>query len=134
MRIDQQYLKSFLNVFLNSNRHFVDISNFKSAKIEIDEKFLFHMQILEDQHFVQAYNDENSLGYHVTLGGNFEWVSQNLRLTAAGHEFAESLNKKEIFQVLNEEFKNVSVGTLSSVAKELMIAYAKKQAKKYFET
>jgi len=133
MRIDQHYLKDFLNVFLDSSNHFVTISNFKNANFDIDAKFLFHMQILEDQKFVQAYNENNDLGYHVSLGGNFEWVSQNMRLTASGHEFADSLNKKEIYEVLKEEFKNASVATLSSVAKELMISFAKKQASKHFE-
>jgi len=133
MRVNQVYLKSLLNVFLESDKHFVDLSNFNKANIEMNDLFLFHIQILEDQKFIEAYNEDNFIGYHIALGGNFEWVSQNLRLTATGHEFAESLNKKEIFEVLSKEFKDVSVGTLSSVAKELMISFAKKQAKKYFE-
>lgn len=133
MRVDQEYLKNLLNVFLDSDEHFVDLSNFKNAKINIDDTFLFHMQILEDQKFINAYNDENFIGYVVALSGKFEWVNQNLRLTSIGNEFAESLNKKEIFEILSKEFKNVSVGTLSSVSKELMISFAKKQARKYFE-
>lgn len=114
MRVDQVYLKNLLNVFLDSDKHFVDISNFHKVNIEINDIFLFHMKILEDQGFLKAYNEENFIGYNVSLGGTFEWVSQNLRLTASGNEFAESLNKKEIYEVLTKEFKNVSVGTLSS--------------------
>ena len=67
----------------------------------MDDKFLFHMQILEDQKFIAAYNEENFIGYNVTIGGNFQWVDQNLRLTASGHEFADSLNKSEIGSVRN---------------------------------
>ena len=127
------HLKKLLNVFLDSEKHFADLSSFKENDIEIDDEFLFHMQILEDQNFIKAYNEENFLGYNVALGGNFEWFSQILRLTASGHEFADALNKKEIFEVLSKEFKNSSVATLVTVSKELMLAFAKEQAKKYFE-
>lgn len=134
MKIDQEYLKKLLNAFLDSENHYAKISNFKNAGLEIDDKFLFHMQILEDQGFVKGYSEENNLGYQVSLAGTFVWIDQNLRLTASGHEFTDALNKKEIFEVIKSEFKDVSVGTLVSVSKELMIAFAKKQASKYFGT
>jgi len=133
MRIDQTYLKQLLNSFLDSENHYTDLSNIKESGIDIDDKFVFHMQILEDQNFVEGYGENRTLTYSVTINGRFVWTGNIMRLTASGHEFAESLNKKEVFEVLAEEFKGVSIGTLSAVAKELMIALAKKQASKYFE-
>jgi len=77
-----------------------------------------------------------NLGYLITMSGNFEWISRPLRLTAAGHEFAEALSRKEIMEVLKSGFKDASLSTLKTAAKELLSAFAKKQASKYldFET
>jgi len=136
MKIDQDYLKNVLDTFLESPKSFVELNGFSKRNIAIDDKFLFHMQLLEDQSFVECLNREANLGYVIAMAGNFEWISRPLRLTAAGHEFAEALNRKEILAVLKSGFKDASLSTLKTAAKELLSAFAKKQASKYldFET
>ena len=133
MRIDQDYLKSLLTTFLESADSFSELRHFQKRGIEVDQKFLFHMQLLEDQSFVEPLNKGEGLGYVVALGGNFEWISKPLRLTASGHEFAEALNRKEVWEMLKSGFKDASLSTLATASKELLTAFAKKQAKKYFE-
>ena len=75
MKIDQEYLREILNAFIESPRSFVWVADIVDNGIEIDDKFLFHIQILEDQHFVECLDKKSEIGYEITLGGDFEWNS-----------------------------------------------------------
>jgi len=133
MKIDQEYLREILNTFIESPRSFIWVEDITNRGIETDDKFLFHIQILEDQHFIECLDKRSDIGYEITLGGNFEWKSRPLRLTASGHEFTEAINRPEIWEILREEFKDASLSTLKSTATTLLIAFAKKQINKYLE-
>jgi hypothetical protein len=131
VRVDQDYLRTLLGVFLDSPRSFVELSDFQKECVAIDDKFLFHMQLLEDQSFVECLNKDRKIGYVIAMGGNFEWVSRPLRLSAAGHEFADALSRKEIAQILKSGFKDASMSTLKLAATELLTAFVKTQAEKH---
>ncbi len=131
MRIDQDYLRTVLCVFLESPRPFVELSDIKHANVAVDDKFLFHMQLLEDQSLVECLNKDKNLGYNISMGGNFEWISRPLRLSAAGYEFADALSRKEIAQILRTGFKDASISTLRLAATELLTAFVKTQAEKH---
>ena len=133
MKIDQEYLRAILNTFVESSRSFIWIEDIVTKGIDTDDKFLFHIQILEDQHFIECLDKRSDLGYEITLGGSFEWKSRPLRLTAAGHEFTEAINRPEIWEILKDEFRDASLSTLKSAATSLLMAFAKKQITKYFE-
>lgn len=133
MKIDQEYLKMMLNTFIESPRSFIWVSDIIGKGIEMDDKFLFHIQILEDQGFVECLDKKSDIGYEITLGGEFEWRSRPLRLTASGHEFVEAINRSEIWSIMKKEFKDSSLSTLKSAATSLLKAFAKKQINKYFE-
>ncbi|HEX9593979.1 MAG TPA: hypothetical protein VGB12_11660 [bacterium] len=133
MKIDQAYLKQLLNGFLVSERSFVWPGDLLHDGVELDDKFLFHMQILEDQRFVECLDRRLDLGYEITLGGEFTWHSRPLRLTAAGHEFVDALNRSEIWEVIKAEFQDASVATLTTAAKGLLEAFARKQIQKYLD-
>ncbi len=133
MKIDQEYLRKMLNSFIESERSFVWVADIMQQGIEIDDKFLFHMQILEDQQFIECLDKKSDLGYEIALGGNFTWNSRPLRLTASGHEFLEAINRPEIWEVLKAEFKDASLSTLKSAAQTLLLAFAKKQLGRYLD-
>lgn len=133
MNIDQEYLREILNTFTESPRSFIWVEDLTNKGMELDDKFLFHIQILEDQHFVECLDKRSDLGYEITLGGNYEWKSRPLRLTASGHEFTEAINRPEIWEILRDEFRDASLSTLKSTATALLIAFAKKQINKYLE-
>jgi hypothetical protein len=133
MKIDQEYLKTMLNTFVESPHSFIWVADLIEKGIEMDDKFLFHIQILEDQSFVEALDKKSDLGYEILLGGEYKWNSRPLRLTASGHEFVEAINRSEIWEVIKEEFKDSSLSTLKSAASTLLKALAKKQIHKYFE-
>jgi len=134
MKIDQEYLREILNTFIESPRSFIWVEDLTNKGIETDDKFLFHIQILEDQHLIECLDKKSDIGYEITLGGNFEWKSRPLRLTASGHEFTEAINRPEIWEILKDEFRDASLSTLKSTATTLLIAFAKKQINKYLET
>lgn len=133
MKIDQEYLKLMLNTFVASPHSFIWVSDLVDQGIEMDDKFLFHIQILEDQGFVESLDKKSDLGYEILLGGEFKWQSRPLRLTASGHEFVEALNKSEVWEIIKEEFKDSSISTLRSAATTLFKAFAKKQVEKYLK-
>ena len=133
MQIDQDYLREILNTFVESSRSFIWVEDLTKKGIELDDKFLFHIQILEDQGFIECLDKHSDIGYEITLGGNFEWKSRPLRLTASGHEFTEAINRPEIWEILRDEFRDASLSTLKSTATVLLIAFAKKQINKYLE-
>jgi hypothetical protein len=133
MIIDQEYLREILNTFIESPRSYIWVADIVEKGIEIDDKFLFHIQILEDQRLIECLDKKSEIGYEITLGGNFEWKSRPLRLTASGHEFIEAINRPEIWEILKEEFRDASLSTLKSTATALLIAFAKKQINKYLE-
>lgn len=133
MKIDQEYIKELLNTFIESPRSFIWVGDVESKGIPLDEKFLFHIQILEDQAFIECLDKKSDIGYEIKMGGNFTWKSRPLRLTASGHEFAEAANRPEIWEILKGEFKDASLSTLKTAASSLLIAFAKKQINKYLE-
>ncbi len=132
INVDQEYLKIILNTFIESSRSFIWILDLEGKGIEIDDKFLFHIQILEDQHFIECLDKISDIGYEITLGGDFEWKSRPLRLTADGHEFVEAINRSEIWMIMKEEFKDSSLSTLKTAANNLLKAFVKRQMNKYF--
>lgn len=133
VKIDQEYLKKILDTFTDSPRSFVWVGDLLDKGLNMDDKFLFHIQILEDQKFIESLDKKNDIGYRVTLGGEYTWESHPLRLTAAGHEFAEAMNKAEIWEILSGEFRDASLSTLKDVATSLLKGFAKKQLGKYIE-
>lgn len=133
MKIDQEYLKRLLNTFVDSPKYFVELGDFESNGVAVDdEKFLFHMQVLEDQVLVECLNKDKGLGYSITMSGTSYWISKPLRLTVPGLEFAEALNRKEIWEALRSGFKDASLSTLTVASKELLAVFVKKKAKEHF--
>lgn len=133
MKIDQTYLKLILNTFIDSPRSFIWVADILEQGIKMDDSFLFHMQILEDQKLIECLDKKSDLGYDIKLGGEYVWQSRPLRLTASGHEFIEAMNKPEIWEILAKDFQQASISTLKSVAGSLLKAFAKKQISKYLE-
>lgn len=127
MRIDQEYLKGVLEAFEASHTPTTDIQELEQAGFSYQEdKFIFHLSILADQHFVEREQGDG-LGYRRGVDGYISWAVVPLRLTAAGHEFLEALRNSEVWDTIKSEFKDASIGTLWRVSKELLEGYTKKK-------
>jgi len=125
MQIDIDYLKKLLIAFEDSNRAFTNILELQEKGYDIDsEEFIFHLQILSDKGIIQNELDiDSGIGLSRTGGGNPHWRVVNLRLTASGHDFIESLKNKEIWGKLQTDFKNTGITTLLDVSKKLLVKY-----------
>lgn len=112
MKIDFQYIKDLLDVVLDH-----DHPDFKITHEDIkplwdgdDEekinKFVFHMEILEDQGLIESSTSFPGVGFTRTGEGRFSFSIKPLRLTAQGHQFAADLAKPGVFEQLKTSFKD----------------------------
>lgn len=128
MRIDQDYLKTLLQACLDSKGPTFDIEDLRSAGIDYsDSKFEFHMMILYDQSFIAQDNGDPGIGLMKAGDGSPSWSVLPLRLTAAGHQFAEALSNQEVWATIKQSFKDVSIKTLTTVALRLLDGYVQKK-------
>jgi hypothetical protein len=128
VKIDQDYLKKLLVACQASEKPTFDIEDLKAAGFDYDDqKFEFHMKILDDQHLIEQ--DDGDSGFGLTKGadGFLSWSVLPLRLTASGHQFIEALSNKEVWATIKHSFKDVSIETLRSVALKLLDGYATKK-------
>ena len=127
MKIDQDYLKGLLEAFESAEKPTTDIDELQNHGFSYeDDKFLFHLQILEDKALVKG-DDDIGLGYQRSLDGFIAWGAIPLRLTANGHDFIEALRNQEVWETIKTEFKEASIETLWNVSKELLEGYTKKK-------
>jgi len=121
MRIDHEYLKLLLKSFVESDTAYIDAEAISSAlKTEIDEKLLFHLEILNDKGVVKRDGDNTGIGMLLGASGDICYSLVPLRLSAEGHEFYEAISKPEIWKKLKANFENVTLDTLMTAAKELL--------------
>jgi hypothetical protein len=127
LKIDQEYLKRLLEAFEAAEKPTTDIDELKLHGFNYkDDKFIFHLEILEDNAMVEGDQDVG-LGCQRSVDGKISWGIVPLRLTAMGHDFIEALRNKEVWKTIKSEFKDASISTLYKVSKELIEAYAKKK-------
>lgn len=121
MRIDHDYLKKLLEAFQAAPGLTTNIHELASHGLDYEsDQFWFHMQILEDQGLVQGAA-KGGLGYSVALNGSPNIWATPLRLTAAGHDFLEALQNDTVWNTIQNKLPGAALGTLLSVAKELLI-------------
>jgi len=121
MKIDQDYLKDLLNAFQAEESLYTDINKLKEKGFDhLTDKFLFHIQILEDKKLIENCTKNSKIGYDFTLDGGISWTIVPLRLTATGHDLIEALNKSEVWDIIKMYFKEASISTLVSVGTELV--------------
>ena len=127
MKIDQDYLKGLLEAFEVADKPTTDIDELgRHGFSSKDDKFLFHLQVLEDKGLVEGDKDIG-LGYQRSVDGVVSWGTIPLRLTAMGHDFIGALHNKEVWETIKTDFKEASIETLWKVSKELLEGYTKKK-------
>ncbi len=110
MRIDNDYLKSIMDVFLEANEPTVDLNDFPMLNLngEADDsvhQFVFHFELLDDQGFIEPAIETGGIGLQRT-SHDYSWSIVPLRLTAKGHDFASALNKPGVLQELKTTFRD----------------------------
>ena len=144
MRIDLDYIADILNVFLEAETAHVKISDFEKSGIELEgepkhfnEKLVFHMQIAIDNQLIGtkkgvAFNIAE-IGMHESLSGTGTIIDIPIRLTQKGHDFACSLNNKEVLSKLKSEFKNAPFQVIFDGGQKLLQHFMKKKLDQILE-
>ncbi|WP_448646919.1 hypothetical protein [Pseudomonas mohnii] len=119
MRVDYEYLKLILDVFLESERPTVDWESFRSFHEVSEDKFVFHIEICADKDLIMGALKDRSIG--ISRGHNEYYVSViPWRLSASGHDFAAALNKPSIMGVIKERFQTEGLSAVIDIAKKLV--------------
>lgn len=109
MRIDTEYLKTVLDVFLDATTPTVDLKDFPMLDLSGEtndavHNFVFHFELLADQQFIEPAIKTNGIGIRRT-SHDYTWSVIPLRLTAAGHDFASALAKPGVIDEIKNTFK-----------------------------
>jgi len=96
-----------------------------------DKAFTFHMSILTDLGMIEGTGTGNSsVGMERALSGEVIWIHGiRIRLTAAGHEYIDTLNEPGVWHAIQENFGDLALDTIKILAKELALGFAKKKVK-----
>src|ERR1700722_832933 len=110
MRPDVGYLKELMAAFRNAPNPTTDIEELKEAGIEYEEPaFEFHMHLLVDGGYIESELGPREFGLSRSVDGFVSWSFIPLRLTAAGHEFAEGLENPRAFETVRKDFVGASL-------------------------
>lgn len=145
MKIDIEYIKDILDVFLNADTAHITVNDIKKSGIsyvnaneDIDQKFLFHFQILIENELIGKqslrYADLEGMGFVQCMGGEWSICPLDIRLTQNGHDFAQSLANKEVFTRLKSEFKDFPFKVIFDSGRKLLEHVAKKKMDKLLES
>lgn len=127
MKIEQDYLKGMLVAFESAESPTTNIQELSEKGFKYSEdKFIFHLQILADQGFVER-EQGTGLGYVKGADDYISWSVVPLRLTAQGHSFIEALKNNEVWNTIKSDFKEATMETLWNVSKGLLDGYTKKK-------
>lgn len=116
-KLDPDYIKKILTAFLDSPEPVTDIDELEKQGLSYESpEFYFHLRLLNDQGFVERDDDEPGLGVDRSLDGQYSWSVIPLRLTAAGHEFAEALGDNRAFEAVKKSLVSSSLGVMRDAA------------------
>lgn len=139
MKIDIEYIANLLNVFLEADTAHVTILDFEKSGIEtentqnsgLDEKFLFHIQLIIENGLISNKNLEcnglRTAGITLGMNNSVSLSAVPIRLTQAGHNFANALHNKEVLSKLKSELKDAPFKTLFDGSQKLLEHYFKKK-------
>ena len=117
MKPDADYLRRLLTAFQNAPNPTTDIGELEGAGLSLDDpKFEFHMMLLQDGGFVESESGMAGIGLSKGADGAIQWSVIPLRLTAAGHEFAEAMGSSKVLQTLKKNFIGASISMMRDVA------------------
>lgn len=130
MKIDLDYMASFLKVFLDADTAYVNYNDMKNSGVNIFENddmseiFLFHIHLAIDNQLIGSaegpvYNISD-IGICQSLNGNYIISQFPIRLTQRGHDFAATLNNKEVLTRLKTELKDAPFKTIFDGGQQIL--------------
>lgn len=133
MRVNQEVVKSILEVFMNSTGLSTDYNDIvKSMPDYSEDEIIFHLQILNDQSLIEQINGGTGIGYQQGIDGEGVISIIPLRATTFAHQYYEIITTPEIWVKIKSELKDATVGSVFKIGKEAMELYLKNKAKVLF--
>ena len=127
MKIDHDYLKKLLEACQTSKKPTFDIEDLKASGFDYHEPiFEFHMAILNDQRFIEQDGGDSGFGLTKGIDGFLSWSVLPLRLTAAGHDFLNTVDNPEVWSKTKAAAKKVG-----GVGFDIFLQIAKAEAKRF---
>lgn len=126
MRINHDYIKQLIDIALDHPAPTFTIRDFEAAGVPYETpEFEFHMKLLDDQRLIEQDDGDSGFGLEKGVDGFSSWAVLPLRLTARGHDFAEAISEKTIWDKIKKELPGAAMTTLVGMSLELTKDYAK---------
>ena len=132
-----EYTAKLLDVFIKANKAHLTIIEIQNSGITIegksglDEEFLFHLQLALENGLISnrdlQINGLKSIGISIGAGGGVTLCSTPIRLTQRGHDFAKSLQNKEVMLKIKSELKDAPFKAIFDGSQKLLEHYFKKK-------
>lgn len=117
MKPNPEYIRNLLNVFEEFPAPTMDIQDIERAGIPYDnDEFYFHLRLLNDDRFVEREDEEPGIGVDRSADGMYQWSVLPLRLTSAGHTFAQALRSDTGFAAVKKTFAGTSLSVMRDIA------------------
>lgn len=122
MKPDPDYIRRVLDAFEGCPKAFPTLDDLREqdALIQADERLAFHLMLMRDRSLVVDANGDPDIGIQICggCGGDDALVISifPLRLTAAGHEFAQQLRDPVVYEKVKGVIGTSGLGVAMSVA------------------
>ena len=138
MKVDLDYMGEILAVFIESDEAHTTFNDFaaKDLKLQNDngetnQKLLFHIQIAIDNYFLgtstsNTIHNLKDIGISAT-DTELALSIRKMRLTQRGHDFAKTLQNKEVLIKLKSEFKDAPFNVIFDGGQKSLQHYFKKK-------
>ncbi len=119
MKIDTDYLKEILDVFIESDTNYIKTDIYKTMIHENEEKFLFHWDLLLDKYLiVNTKGEKPKLATYAMNGECSIILGSSVRLHDNGHEFYNMLEDDTTINKIQSNVKNLSMDFLLEASKQ----------------
>lgn len=128
MRINQDYIKRMVDIVLDHSSPTFTIIDFENAGLSYKSpEFEFHMKLFDDQGLIEQDDGDPGFGMCKSVDGIVSWSVLPLRLTSRGHDFAEAVQEKTVWDKVKKELPGAAMSSLVSISIALAQDYAKKK-------
>lgn len=126
MRPDPDYIKKLLDAFEASEKPFPSISDLQEqdSTIELDDVLAFHLVQMSDRGLLRDANGSSNVGVSVGAGGGLAISVFPLRLTPAGHDFAQQIRNPEVYEKVKSTTREGGLAVAIQVAGAVAAQYA----------
>ncbi len=137
MKPDLDYMAKLLQVFRDSEKAHISLVDIQDSGIvigsedgELDECFIFHFQLMNENRLISNKElmtnvELKSLGIFYDMKGSATIADIPIRLTQAGHDFANVLSNRNVLSRLKSDFSGASFNDVYDVGKRLLSQYFK---------